>query len=78
MAVPFGPEWITLYAGIIDAAQLETALAACLAACGLIALGLISVWIPEAAAQKRGGKLMLVYAVGNHPYSPVPYVYRGR
>ena len=35
----------------------------------------MSLWLPEAVAQKRGGKL--VYVVGNDPYSPAPYVVGG-
>jgi peptide/nickel transport system substrate-binding protein len=41
----------------------------------LAVLGLVGGWVPQAAAQKRGGKL--VYAVGNDPYSPAPYVFGG-
>jgi peptide/nickel transport system substrate-binding protein len=42
---------------------------------GLAACVLVSLWPPDAAAQKRGGKL--VYALGGDPYSPAPYVFGG-
>jgi ABC-type transport system substrate-binding protein len=36
---------------------------------------MMSIWVPQGEAQKRGGKL--VYAVGTDPYSPAPYVFGG-
>jgi hypothetical protein len=42
---------------------------------GLTLLTLMGFWLPEATAQKRGGKL--VYGLSGDPYSPAPYVFGG-